>query len=164
MLPSTDRTAVMRYCDPACEALLQQLGKGARITQPVLLAFTGLPRVLLTSAAGEVARRLGRPLLRADLGGSSSHFIGETEKNLQTALSRAVSTGAVLLFDEADALFGRRTDVAPAHDRYANQEISHLLAKLESHLGVVVMLFESAQEAQRRHGRLQPRVVRFPPA
>ncbi len=47
---------------------------------------------------------------------------------------------------------------------YANQEISHLLATLESHLGVVVMLFESAQEAQRRHGRLQPRVVRFPPA
>jgi SpoVK/Ycf46/Vps4 family AAA+-type ATPase len=70
----------------------------------------------------------------------------------------------VLLFDEADALFGKRTEVSSAHDRYANQEISYLLTRLQQFRGVAVVLFDSAQEAQRRRGRLQPVVVRFPAA
>ena len=157
----------MRYRDPACEALLQQLGKGARFTQPVLLSFTGQPRIVLAKAAREMAQRLGRPLLRADLGASTNPYIGETEKNLQILFNRAESSGAVLLFDEADALFGKRTEVGSAHDRYANQEISYLLTRLQHFRGVAVVLFDSthsAHEAQRRRGRLQPVLIRFPAA
>ena len=164
MLPATAHAKAMRYRDPACEALLQQLGKGASFTQPVLLNFTGLPRLALATAAREMARRLGRPLLRADLGAGNSPYIGETEKNLQALFSRAQASGAVLLFDEADALFGERTQVASSHDRYANLEVSYLLQRLEHCRGVVVGLFDSIHEAQRRRGRLQPVVVRFPAA
>jgi SpoVK/Ycf46/Vps4 family AAA+-type ATPase len=164
MLPTAAHAQSMRYRDPHCEALLKQLGKGAGFTQPVLLSFTGLPRIALAAAAREMAQRLGRPLLRAGLGAGTSPYIGETEKNLQVLFSRAESSGAVLLFDEADALFGKRTEVSSAHDRYANQEISYLLTRLQQFRGVAVVLFDSAQEAQRRRGRLQPVVVRFPAA
>jgi SpoVK/Ycf46/Vps4 family AAA+-type ATPase len=164
MLPAAAHAQAMRYRDPHCEALLKQLGKGAHFTQPVLLSFTGLPRITLAAATREMAQRLGRPLLRAGLGVGTSPYIGETEKNLQILFNRAESSGAVLLFDEADALFGKRTEVSSAHDRYANQEISHLLTRLQQFRGVAVVLFDSAQEAQRRRGRLQPVVVRFPAA
>ena len=164
MLPSAAHGMGMRYRDPACEALLLQLGKGKRFPQPVLLGFAGLPRIALTAAAREMARRLGRPLLRVDLSASAGHYIGETEKNLLAVFSRAESSDAVLLFDEADALFGKRTQVDSSHDRYVNMETNHLLARLEQFRGVAVVLFDSLQEAQRRRGRLQPVVLRFPPA
>ncbi|MBL8312611.1 MAG: ATP-binding protein [Rubrivivax sp.] len=164
LLPSAAYRVGMRYRDPACEALLQQLGKGKRFTQPVLLGFAGMPRIALAAAAREMAGRLGRPLLRVDLSASAGHYIGETEKNLLAVFSRAESSDAVLLFDEADALFGKRTAVDASHDRYANLETNHLLARLEQFRGVAVVLFDSLQEAQQRRGRLQPVVLRFPPA
>ena len=68
-----------------------------------------------------------------------SKYIGETEKNLRTVFDAAERSGAVLFFDEADALFGERTDVKDAHDRYANLEMSYLLEQLESFRGVVML-------------------------
>jgi SpoVK/Ycf46/Vps4 family AAA+-type ATPase len=106
----------------------------------VLLGFAGLPRIALTAAAREMARRLGRPLLRADLSASTGHYIGETEKNLLAVFSRAESSDAVLLFDEADALFGKRTQVDSSHDRFANMETNHLLARLPWAGGAAVRL------------------------
>ncbi len=154
----------MRYRDPQCEALLRQLGRGCSIPQPVLLGLTGLPRAALATAARELAGRLGRSLLRADLGGGLNRWIGETEKNLDVLFNRAQSGDAVLLFDEADALFGKRSQPSASHDRRAKQETSHLLARLERLRGVAIVLFDSEQQAQQRRGRLQPWVLRYPPA
>jgi SpoVK/Ycf46/Vps4 family AAA+-type ATPase len=104
--------------------------------------------------AGEVAAELERDLVHIDLRGLTSKFIGETEKNLQALFEDVESTGAVLFFDEADALFGRRGAVKDAHDRYANQEVNYLLARLERSPAVVIFAAAApariAPEFQRR--------------
>jgi SpoVK/Ycf46/Vps4 family AAA+-type ATPase len=109
------------------------LGRG------VVAAFAGPPGTGKTLAARIVAASLRRPLYRVDLGQVVDKYIGETQKNLDRVLDGATGTGAVLLFDEADALFGRRTEVRDAHDRYANLEIAHLLARLEEYDGLAIL-------------------------
>lgn len=74
-----------------------------------------------------------------DLSTLISQYIGETEKNLNILLSKVIKTTPVLFFDEADALFGKRTDVKDAHDKYANQEVSYLLSHFEEYPGIVVI-------------------------
>ena len=86
-----------------------------------------------------LARRLKRDLLRVDLSAVVSKYIGETEKNLDRVFSDAAANGALLLFDEAEALFGKRTSVKDAHDRYSKIEISYLLRRIEAYDGVVVL-------------------------
>ena len=85
-----------------------------------------------TAAATAVAKDAGRELHRVDLSLVVSRYIGETEKNLSVLFATAEAKDWILFFDEADALFGKRTTVRDAHDRYANQEVSYLLAKIES--------------------------------
>src|SRR5262249_34681757 len=86
-----------------------------------------------------VAADLGYDLYRVDLSAVVSKYIGETEKNLE-AIFRAAELGeAVLLFDEADALFGKRSEVRDAHDRYANMEVAYLLQRLERYQGVGIL-------------------------
>lgn len=92
-----------------------------------------------TLAAETLARQLKRPLQRIGLAAVVSRYIGETEKNLSIILQRAQAAGAILLFDEADALFGKRTDVKDSHDRYANQEVSSLLDRLARYPGLVIL-------------------------
>ena len=77
--------------------------------------------------AAKMAREVEKKLLRVDLGQAITRYIGETEKALDALLARAEGQDVVLFFDEADALFGKRTDVKDAHDRYANLEVSYLL-------------------------------------
>ena len=89
--------------------------------------------------AAAVANALDVELYRVDLAGVTSKYIGETEKHLRAVFDAAERSGAVLFFDEADALFGERTDVKDAHDRYANLEVSYLLEQLESFRGVVML-------------------------
>lgn len=95
------------------------------------MLFSGLPGTGKTLAAEVIAQALHADLLVVDLARLVSKWIGETEKNLAAAFDQAEATGAVLFFDEADALFGKRTEVADAHDRYANIESAYLLARLE---------------------------------
>jgi hypothetical protein len=92
-----------------------------------------------TLGAHALAAKTSRDLVRADLGRIVSKYIGETEKNLDAILSRAEQTGSLLLFDEADALFGRRTEVQDAHDRYANFDVDALMRRLQAHQGVVIL-------------------------
>lgn len=92
-----------------------------------------------TLSASIVARAIGLPLYRVDLSATVSKYIGETEKNLEQIFSAAESANACLLFDECDALFGKRSEVSDAHDRYANIETSYLLQRMEAHRGVVMM-------------------------
>lgn len=101
--------------------------------------FSGPSGTGKSSAAEVIAGELGLELYRIDLAGMVSKWIGETEKNLRKVFDAAESGGAVLLFDEADALFARRTAVANSHDRYANLEVSYLLQRIEAFQGVTIL-------------------------
>jgi SpoVK/Ycf46/Vps4 family AAA+-type ATPase len=115
----------------------------AQRTGAVLL--TGPSGTGKTLAAEGLAGTIGRDLMRVDLGRLVSRYIGETEKNLDRIFATADASGAVLLFDEADALFGKRSEVKNSHDRYANIEVSYLLQKIERHKGLVVLASNTRQ-------------------
>lgn len=110
-----------------------------RCVRGLRLLFSGLPGTGKTLAAEVLAHALHADLLVIDLARLVSKWIGETEKNLAAAFDEAEGTGTVLFFDEADALFGKRTEVSDAHDRYANIESSYLLARLERFDGVAIL-------------------------
>ena len=101
--------------------------------------FLGGSRAARLEAAGALADTLGRDLLRVAPGALARRFIGETEKNLARLLALAARRNAILFFDEADALFGGRTGVKDAHDRYANLEVSHLLQKISGFHGLAIL-------------------------
>ena len=104
-----------------------------------LYLFAGASGTGKTLAAETLASNLGRPLQRVKLSAIAGKDIGETEKNLQRFLNKAEAADAILLFDEADALFGKRTGVKDSHDRYAKQEVSYLLQTLEAYNGIVIL-------------------------
>jgi len=110
-----------------------------RSVRGLRLLFSGLPGTGKTLAAEVIASALHADLLVIDLARLVSKWIGATEKNLAAAFDQAEGTGAVLFFDEADALFGKRTEVSDAHDRYANIESAYLLARLERFDGVAIL-------------------------
>ena len=101
--------------------------------------FAGPSGTGKTMAAEIVANQLRLDLFRIDLSSVVSKYIGETEKNLRRVFDAADRVNAVLLFDEADALFGRRTEVRDSHDRYANIEVSYLLQRMEAYRGLAIL-------------------------
>jgi hypothetical protein len=101
--------------------------------------FTGDPGTGKTLAAEVIASEMRTPLLKVNIAEVVSKWVGETEKNLDGAFNEALSSHAVLFFDEADALFGKRGEVRHGVDRYANLEVSHLLQRLEEHDGLVIL-------------------------
>ncbi len=101
--------------------------------------FSGPSGTGKTMAAEALARELSLDLYRVDLSEVVSKYIGETEKNLSRIFDTAERGGVVLLFDEADALFGKRTELRDSHDRYANQEVSYLLQRMEDYRGLVIL-------------------------
>ncbi|MFI0793729.1 ATP-binding protein [Micromonospora rubida] len=101
--------------------------------------FTGASGTGKTLAAEVLAADLRLDLYRVDLSQVVSKYIGETEKNLRRIFDAAESGGAVLLFDEADALFGKRSEVKDSHDRYANIEVSYLLQRMETYRGLAIL-------------------------
>ncbi|MFJ3306447.1 AAA family ATPase [Streptomyces sp. NPDC086549] len=107
--------------------------------QGVTALFSGPSGTGKTFASEVLARELGLDLYRVDLSAVVSKYIGETEKNLRRVFDAAECGGSLLLFDEADALFGRRSEVQDSHDRYANIEVSYLLQRMEAYRGVAVL-------------------------
>jgi hypothetical protein len=101
--------------------------------------FAGESGTGKTMAAEVLARELGLDLYRIDLAAVVSKYIGETEKNLKRVFDAAEDGGAVLLFDEADALFGKRSEVKDSHDRYANIEVGYLLQRMEAYRGLAIL-------------------------
>lgn len=101
--------------------------------------FVGASGTGKTKAAEVLARELGAPLYRVDLAAIASKYVGETEKNLDRVFRAAEESRAILLFDEADALFGKRGEVKDSHDRYANIEANYLLQRIEAFRGVVIL-------------------------
>jgi AAA+ superfamily predicted ATPase len=112
--------------------------KGAR-GLGISAAFFGKSGVGKTMAAEALAGELGLELYRIDLSATVSKYIGETEKNLRRVFDAAEESGAILLFDEADALFGKRSEVKDSHDRYANIEVSYLLQRMEAYRGLAIL-------------------------
>src|SRR3954452_11070171 len=108
------------------------MGKGLNIL------FAGPPGTGKTMAADVLAHTLGLDLYKIDLSSVVSKYIGETEKNLARIFDEARTSNAILFFDEADALFGKRTQLRDAHDRYANIEIGFLLQRMEAYQGLVI--------------------------
>jgi len=90
-------------------------------------------------AAAALSNNLGRDVFEVDLSLITTKFIGETEKNLKRVFAEAKQRNSILVFDEADALFGKRTDVKDAHDRFANIEVNYLLQRIEEFGGVVIL-------------------------
>jgi AAA+ superfamily predicted ATPase len=105
----------------------------------VVALFSGPSGTGKTLAAEIIAGELGLDLYKVDLSAVVSKYIGETEKNLERIFGAAAAGDLVLFFDEADSLFGKRSEVSDAHDRYANIEVAYLLQRLESYHGLVVM-------------------------
>jgi SpoVK/Ycf46/Vps4 family AAA+-type ATPase len=101
--------------------------------------FAGASGTGKTTAAEILANELQLDLFRIDLSAVMSKFIGETEKNLRRIFDAAEVGGAILLFDEADALFGKRTQVKDSHDRHANIEVSYLLQRMETYQGLAIL-------------------------
>ncbi|HEX2093053.1 MAG TPA: ATP-binding protein [Longimicrobiaceae bacterium] len=115
-----------------------------------------------TMTAGVIARELGLELYKVDLSGVVSKYIGETEKNLDRIFRAAHAGNAVLFFDEADALFGRRSEVKDAHDRYANIEVAYLLQRVEEHEGIVILATNLRKNIDEAFARRMHYVVEFP--
>jgi hypothetical protein len=115
-----------------------------------------------TFAAEVIACTLALPLYRIDLSAVVSKYIGETEKNLRKLFEAAESTGAILLFDEADALFGKRSEVKDSHDRYANIEVSYLLQRMEAYAGLAILTTNQKAALDPAFQRRLRFVVHFP--
>jgi hypothetical protein len=115
-----------------------------------------------TMAAEAIANAVALDLYRVDLAGTVSKYIGETEKNLKRLFDAAEASGAVLLFDEADALFGKRSEVKDSHDRYANIETAYLLQRIESYRGLAILTTNLKSALDRAFLRRIRFVVQFP--
>ena len=132
------------------------LGKG------VNALFAGPSGTGKTMAAEIIANELELDLYKIDLSGVVSKYIGETEKNLDRIFTTAENANAILFFDEADALFGKRSEVRDSHDRYANIEISYLLQKMEQYEGVAILATNLRQNMDEAFTRRLQFIVEFP--
>ena len=128
-----------------------------------IVLFTGVGGSGKTIAAEVIAGNLKRDLYRVDLNKIVSKYIGETEKNLNRLFNAAESAGAILFFDEADALLGKRSEVKDSHDRYANIEINYLLQRLESFNGLAILATNNEEDTPEMFRRRIRFVVTFPP-
>jgi hypothetical protein len=139
-------------------------GFGDRITRGlgVSVLFAGASGTGKTMAAEVLAADLRLDLYRIDLSAVVSKYIGETEKNLRRLFDAAEAGGAILFFDEADALFGKRSEVKDAHDRYANIEINYLLQRMESYRGLAILTTNMRSALDNAFLRRLRFVVEFP--
>jgi hypothetical protein len=124
--------------------------------------FAGASGTGKTMAAEVIAAELGLDLYRIDLATVVSKYIGETEKNLREIFSATADTDAILLFDEADALFGKRSEVRDSHDRYANLEVSYLLQQMEAYRGAAILTTNMQHALDPAFMRRLRFVVQFP--
>jgi hypothetical protein len=166
VLPDSKIEQLKEICDQVDhhQLVYETWGFGRKIAHGTGLGvlFAGPPGTGKTMAAEVVAAAVGLPLFKIDLSGVVSKYIGETEKNLARIFHEAKAANAILFFDEADALFGKRTEVSDAHDRYANIETSYLLQKLDEHEGLVLLASNLRANLDDAFTRRIRYVVEFP--
>lgn len=148
----------------ARDSLTENLGASAtaRYCPGVRALFVGPSGTGKTLAAGWLATRLGLPLYRVDLAAVTSKYIGETEKNLAQLLARAEQAEVVLLFDEADSIFGKRTEINDANDRFANAQTNYLLQRIETFDGITILTSNSRARFDEAFSRRLDLIVEFP--
>jgi SpoVK/Ycf46/Vps4 family AAA+-type ATPase len=142
----------------------EEWGFGRRLSRGrgISVLFAGPSGTGKTLAAEILANHLALDLYRVDLAGVVSKYIGETEKNLKRVFDAAERSGAILFFDEADALFGKRTEVRDSHDRYANIEVDYLLQRMEDYRGLAILATNRKPSLDRAFLRRLRFVVDFP--
>ena len=144
----------------AAQLARQGIGQKSRQSASPIL-FTGATGTGKTKAAQALANDLGLDLKKVDLSKTIGKYPGETEKNLQHIFDETGSDA--LLFTEADALFGKRTEVKDAHDRYANVAVEYLLRRVEGHPGLVILATNHKQNIDPAFMRRIRHIVDFPP-
>ncbi len=153
-------SAYLRHRD----RVLSEWGYEATVsrTQGLKVLFAGESGTGKTMAAQVLGAELGLDLFRIDLATIVSKYIGETEKNLERIFSAADGSNAILFFDEADALFGKRSEVSDSHDRYANIEVAYLLQRMEAYPGAVILATNFRRNIDDAFVRRLDFVVDFP--
>ncbi len=139
-----------------------KVGQKLVASSGITVLFAGPPGTGKTMAAEVIANELGLDLYKIDLSMVVSKYIGETEKNLEQIFREAETSNAILFFDEADALFGKRSEVRDSHDRYANIEISYLLQRMEAYNGVAILATNLRANLDEAFTRRLQFVVDFP--
>jgi len=142
--------------------LMQDWGMGTRLKKGYRVLFHGPPGTGKTLTASLLGKYTGRDVYKIDLSMVVSKYIGETEKNLENLFARAETKNWILFFDEADALFGKRTGVRDAHDKYANQEVSYLLQRIEDFDGLVILASNMKNNIDDAFIRRFNAIIRFP--
>ena len=142
----------------------ERWGFAARLTRGrgITALFAGASGTGKTMAAEIIAGELGLELYRIDLAGVVSKYIGESEKNLRRVFDAAEQSGSILFFDEADALFGKRTDVKDSHDLYANIQVNYLLQRMEDYRGLAILATNRKNALDRAFLRRLRFVIDFP--
>ena len=128
----------------------------------IAVMFCGLPGTGKTMAAEAIATALTLPIFRVDLSQVVNKYIGETEKNLKRIFDAAELSDCILFFDEADALFGKRTEVKDAHDRFANIEVSYLLERMERFKGLAILATNRRKDLDEAFVRRLRFIIEFP--
>ncbi|TRY29845.1 ATP-binding protein [Aliiglaciecola sp. M165] len=144
------------------QKLMEEWGLAKRLKPGYKTLFYGPPGTGKTLTATLLGKKLQRDVYRIALSSVVSKYIGETEKNLDKIFAAAEKMDCILFFDEADALFGKRTNVSDAHDRYANQEVSYLLQRIEDFPGVVILASNFSHNIDDAFMRRFQAVVYFP--
>ena len=176
--PRTERTFADLVLPPASQRQLQELRVRIRhhhrvysglgferrlsLGKGLIALFTGSSGTGKTMAAELLAREQGVDLYKVDLSAVVSKYVGETEKNLSRVFAEAEDANAIIFFDEADALFGKRGEVREARDRWANMEINYLLQRVEEYAGVVILASNLRQNIDEAFMRRIHVIVEFP--
>jgi hypothetical protein len=145
------------------DTLMRGWGMGRKLKPGYRVLFYGPPGTGKTLTSTLLGKYTGREVFRIDLSMVISKYIGETEKNLATLFDKAEHKNWILFFDEADAIFGKRTGVRDAHDKYANQEVSYLLQRIEMHSGLTILASNFKSNMDDAFIRRFNSIVYFPP-
>lgn len=166
VLPTAQKSLLQEICNQIKYQNLVQTEWGFDRWQSsdrgLSVMFAGPPGTGKTMAAEVIAQELKLDLYKIDLSQIVSKYIGETEKNLNQIFTAATNANAILLFDEADALFGKRTEIKDAHDRYANLEVSYLLQKMEEYEGLAILTTNLRSNMDEAFVRRLRFIIEFP--
>ena len=144
------------------DTLMQAWGMKKKIKPGYRALFYGPPGTGKTLTATLLGKHTGKDVFRIDLSRVVSKYIGETEKNLSRLFDKAEHKNWILFFDEADALFGKRTDIRDAHDKYANQEVAYLLQRIEAYNGLVILATNQRANIDDAFVRRFQTIIHFP--
>jgi hypothetical protein len=144
------------------ETLMNEWGLKKHVKRGYRSLFYGPPGTGKTLTATLLGKYTGKEVYRVDLSQTVSKYIGETEKNLSKLFDKAENKNWILFFDEADALFGKRTDIRDAHDKYANQEVSYLLQRVEAYNGLVILASNQRTNIDEAFTRRFQSIIHFP--